>query len=67
LKNILLVLNASVLMMTLSILILPQVWMISVVGGADGLTGISFPVIWTVYLVTVFVTVGVTFSWLIRH
>ena len=66
-KNILLVLNASVLMMTLSILILPQVWMISVVGGADGLTGISFPVIWTVYLVTVFVTVGVTFSWLIRH
>jgi len=53
--------------MTLSIVVIPNIWMVSVVGGAEGLTGISFPVIWTVYAGMVFLTAGVTFSWLIRH
>ena len=65
-KNLILILNAVLLVMTLSIVIMPKVWMISVVGGADGLTGIAFPVIWTVYAVTVFVTSGLSFSWLMR-
>ncbi len=65
-KNIILIMNAIVLMLTLSIVILPNMWMISVVGGADGLKGVAFPVIWTVYAVSVFVTAGFTFSWLIK-
>ena len=65
-KNIILTMNAIVLILTLSIMILPNLWMVSVVGGADGLKGISFPVIWTVYAVSVFVTAGFTFSWLIK-
>ena len=66
-KNILLVLHAVVLSMTLSIVILPNVWTINVIGGADGLTGMVFPLIWTVYVVTVFVTSGLTFSWLVKR
>ena len=66
-KNILLVLQAVVLVMTLSIVILPNVWTINVIGGADGLTGMVFPLIWTVYVVTVFVTSGLTFSWLVKR
>jgi len=65
-KNIILIMNAIVLILTLSIMILPNIWMISVVGGADGITGIGFPVMWTVYVVSVFVTAGFTFSWLIK-
>ena len=66
-KNILLVLHAVILAMTLSIVVLPNIWMIKVVGGAEGITGIAFPVIWTVYAVSVFVTSGLTFSWLIKR
>ena len=65
-KNIILIMNAIVLMLTLSIVILPKLWMISVVGGADGLKAVAFPAIWTVYAVSVFVTAGFTFSWLIK-
>jgi len=65
-KNLVLILHAVVLMMTLSIVIMPNMWMISVVGGADGISGVAFPLIWTVYAVTVFVASAVTFSWLIR-
>lgn len=65
-KNIILIMNAIVLMLTLSIVVLPNLWMISVVGGEEGLKGIVFPVIWTVYAVSVFVTAGVTFSWLVK-
>jgi len=65
-KNIILTMNAIVLMLTLSIVILPKFWIISIVGGADGIKGIAFPVMWTVYVVSVFVTAGFTFSWLIR-
>jgi len=65
-KNIILIMNAIVLMLTLSIVILPKLWMISVVGGADGLKGVAFPAIWMVYAVSVFVTAGFTFSWLIK-
>lgn len=65
-KNIVLAMNAIVLILTLSIVILPNLWMVSVVGGVDGLKGISFPMIWTVYAVTVFITAGFTFSWLIK-
>jgi len=65
-KNIILIMNATVLMLTLSIVVLPNLWMISVVGGEEGLKGIVFPVIWTVYAVSVFVTAGFTFSWLVK-
>ena len=65
-KNIILIMNAIVLMLTLSIVILPNMWMISVAEGADGIKGIVFPVIWIVYAVSVFVTAGFTFSWLIK-
>jgi hypothetical protein len=65
-KNLILIMNAILLMLTLSIMILPDLWMISVVGGADGITGIGFPVIWTVYAVSVFLTAGFTFSWVIK-
>jgi hypothetical protein len=40
--------------------------MISVVEGVEGIKGVAFPVIWTVYAVSVFVTAGFTFSWLIK-
>ena len=65
-KNIILIMNAIVLMLTLSIVVLPNLWMISVVGAEEGLKGIVFPVIWTVYAVSVFVTAGFTFSWLVK-
>ena len=65
-KNILLILHASVLIMTLSIVIMPKLWMVSVVGGADGLKGISFPIIWTIYVALVFFTSAFTFSWLVK-
>ena len=66
-KNIILVLQAIVLTMTLSIVILPNIWTIHVVEGADGLKGMVFPLIWTVYAVTVFITSGLTFSWLVKR
>jgi len=66
-KNILLVLHAVVLSMTLSIIVLPDMWMIKVVGGAEGIKGIAFPMIWTVYALTVFVVSGLTFSWLVKR
>ena len=66
-KNIILVLHAVVLMMTLSIVILPTLWTVHVVEGADGLKGMVFPLIWTVYAVTVFITSGLTFSWLVKR
>ena len=56
-----------VLIMTLSIVVMPNLWMVSVVSGADGLKGISFPVIWTVYAVLVFFSSAFTFSWLIKR
>jgi len=65
-KNIILIMNAIVLMLTLSIVVLPNLWMISVVGGEEGIKGVSFPVIWTVYAVSVFVSAGFTFSWLVK-
>lgn len=65
-KNIILIMNAIVLMLTLSIVLLPNLWMISVVGGEEGIKGIVFPVIWTVYAISVFVTAGFTFSWLVK-
>lgn len=65
-KNILLVLHAVVLAMTLSIVVMPNMWMIKVVSGADGVQGVAFPMIWTVYAVLVFVASGFTFSWLIK-
>jgi len=53
--------------MTLSIVVLPNLWTIQVVmGGENGVTGMVFPLIWTVYAVMVFVTSGLTFSWLIK-
>jgi len=67
LKNILLIVHAMVLIMTLSIVVMPNLWMVSVVSGADGLKGISFPVIWTVYAVLVFFSSAFTFSWLIKR
>ncbi len=66
-KNILLLLHAVVLVMTLSIVILPNIWIIKVVGGVDGVTGMVFPIIWTVYALIVFITSGLTFSWLIKR
>ncbi len=66
-KNILLLLHAVVLVMTLSIVLLPNIWMVKVVGGADGIKGIAFPLIWTVYAVMVFIASGFTFSWLIKR
>jgi len=66
-KNILLLLHAIVLSMTLSIVVLPNLWTIQVVmGGENGVTGMVFPLIWTIYAVMVFVTSGLTFSWLIK-
>jgi len=64
-RNILLVFHAIVLSMTLSIVVLPDLWMIKVVGGAEGIKGIAFPMIWTVYAFTVFFVSGLTFSWLV--
>jgi len=66
-KNLILILNAIVLILTISIVIMPNMWMVSVVSGTDGLKGISFPIIWTVYAVTVFISTGITFSWLIKR
>ncbi len=66
-KNILLLLHAVVLVMTLSIVLLPNIWMVKVVGGADGIKGIAFPLIWTVYALIVFIASGLTFSWLIKR
>ena len=66
-KNLILILHATVLIMTLSILIVPNLWMVSVVGGVDGIKGIAFPIIWTIYAVTIFITSAITFSWLIRQ
>ena len=65
-KNIILIMNAIVLMLTLSIVVLPNIWMISVVGEEEGIKGVYFPVIWTVYAVSVFVSAGFTFSWLVK-
>jgi hypothetical protein len=65
-KNLILIMNAIVLMLTLSIVVLPNLWMISVVDGVEGIKGVAFPVIWTVYAVSVFVTAGFTFSWLVK-
>jgi hypothetical protein len=67
LKNILLILQAGVLIMTLSIVVMPNLWMVSVVSGAEGLKGVSFPLIWTVYAVLVFFTSAFTFSWLVKR
>ena len=65
-KNILLVLHAIVLSLTLSIVIMPELWMIKVVGSQENIKGVVFPTIWTVYAISVFLTSGVTFSWLIK-
>lgn len=66
-KNVVLFLNAVVLIMTLSIVLLPNVWMVSVVEGETGLKGIVFPMIWTVYAVLVFISSGLTFSWIVKR
>jgi len=66
-KNFILILNALVLIMTLSIVVLPKFWILSIVGGADGPTGMVIPMIWTVYVGLVFLTSAVTFSWLARR
>jgi len=65
-KNILLILHAVVLSLTLSILIIPEIWTIKVVGGADGIKGVAFPPIWIIYALTVFLVSGLTFSWLVK-
>jgi len=66
-KNLILILNAIVLVMTLSIVVMPHLWTVSVVSDAEGLKGIAFPLIWTIYAVSVFISAGVTFSWLVRR
>jgi len=66
-KNILLVLHAVVLSMTLSIVLLPNMWMIDIVGGVDAIKGYIVPIVWTVYVVMVFITSGLTFSWLVKR
>ena len=66
-KNFILILNALVLIMTLSIVVLPKFWIISVVEGADGVSGMAIPIIWTVYVGLVFITTAITFSWLTRR
>ncbi len=66
-KNILLILNALLLIMTLSIVIMPQFWIVSVVTGAGGVKGVAFPIIWTVYAGLVFFTSAFTFSWLVKR
>jgi len=65
-KKIILIMNVIVLILTISIVMLPNLWMISVVTDTDGLKGVAFPVIWTVYVVSIFLTAGFTLSWLIR-
>lgn len=65
-KNFILILNVILLTMTLSIVILPKFWIISVVGGSDGVKGMAIPFIWTLYVGLVFVTTATTFSWLVR-
>jgi steroid 5-alpha reductase family enzyme len=62
-KNFILILNALVLIMTLSIVVLPKFWIVSVVQG----TGMVIPMIWTIYVGLVFLTSAVTFSWLARR
>ena len=62
-KNFVLILNALVLIMTLSIVVLPKFWIVSVVQG----TGMVIPMIWTVYVGLVFISSAVTFSWLARR
>ena len=66
-KNLILILNALLLAMTISIVIMPKVWMISIVGGVDGVTGMSFPLIWTFYVGLVLLTSGLSFYWLLRR
>jgi hypothetical protein len=66
-KKLLLVLNALVLMLTLSIVVLPKFWIVTVVGGADGPRGIVIPMIWSIYVGLVFVTAATTFSWLAKR
>ena len=65
-RNILLVLHAVVLMLTLSIVMLPDVWMIKVVGESKEIQGVVFPLIWTIYAGVVFLASAFTFSWLIQ-
>lgn len=66
-KNFILILNALLLIMTLSIVVLPKFWIITMVGGVDGVTGMAIPIIWTVYVGLVFITAGFTFSWLVKR
>jgi len=66
-KNLILILHALVLVMTLSIVVLPKFWIVTMVGGADGITGLSIPWIWTVYIAVVFLSSAVTFSWVTKR
>jgi hypothetical protein len=66
-KNIILVLNTILIAMTLSIVLLPNIWMVSVVKVGDNVQGIVIPLIWTIYAGLVFLTAGMTFSWLIKQ
>ena len=62
-KNIVLILNAFVLIMTLSVVVLQT----SIIGGADGPTGMVIPIIiWIVYVGLVFLSSAVTFFWLVK-
>jgi len=66
-KNIILLLNAILVSMTVSIILLPNVWMVSVVEISNHVQGVVIPLIWTIYAALVFVTTGMTFSWLIKQ
>ena len=66
-KNIILVLNAVLISMTLSIVLLPKIWMVTAVGTPDTIKGIVIPLIWTVYAGLVFLSSGLSFSWLIKQ
>ena len=65
-KNIILFLHAVVITLTLTMVLLPNLWIIKAVGDANGVKGMVIPTIWMVYVATVFVASGLTFSWLIK-
>jgi len=62
-KNIILILNGIAFMLTFSIVIFPNKWMLSVLTGENE---VAFPIIWIVYVSFSFLTAGITFSWLIK-
>ena len=66
-KNLILILHALVLVMTLSIVVLPKFWVVTMVGDSGGVTGLSIPWIWTAYIAVVFLSSAITFSWVTKQ